>query len=201
VRCIVGGVLADGAVARGTLTVARDAGKRRLPRKVPDNTVEADGRPYRVVYQNLLPHVTFVWRTDLPSGPFRLFVEGEQGARYSIGGDKPMLTMASGELAEGRYRFWFEHADARSEVSTLAIEFDNASPRAYVEDLEPAGGGLRVSGAALAGWRVFVADTPAPLDRENRFTLEVPRPADAAGIAVKLVSPTGDVHTYVRRAP
>ena len=199
VRCIAGGVLAGAAAAQGSVRILRDAGKRRLPRKIPHNTVDADGRAYRLVYQNLLPHVTFRWRTELHAGAYRLVLAGEDGSRRAIATAGPVHTLSSGELAEGRYRFWFEDGTARSEVSTLAIEFSNASPRAYIEDLVPSGASLRLSGATLNGWRVFVGDAAVALDRQSRFSVEVPRPSDGEGVAVKLVSPGGEIHYYLRR--
>lgn len=204
VRCIDAGVLAQNSVASGQIMVVRDPGSRPLPRKVPNNLVDADGRRYTVLYQNRLPSFTFRWQTAVQREAYRLVVQPDRGAPLSFSADAPRYELESGKLREGNYKFWFENIDRRmrSKVSDLRIDFDNAAPSAYLRSPrvgEAWGDSVHIAGAALKGWAVRVGATELPLDHQFRFEADVTPPGKYNGLAVQLSHPQHGVHYYVRR--
>ncbi len=206
VRCLEGEAIGDAVVASGRLRVEKDGGTRPLARLAPNNTVDADGRRYTVLYQNRLPAITFRWPGAPEAAQYRLVLTPRQGRPIDLASPVSSRVVASGELAEGPYQFWFAAPELgrTSRRSTLTIDFDNAASSGYVQSPRPSGdwGGTKVavSGAAIEGWQVAVAGTPLPLDRQHRFSTEVARAADENGIAVEFAHPVHGVHLYVRRA-
>lgn len=204
VRCMSDGEASDSTVAAGRLRVVRDAGTRPLPRRAPHNSVDADGRPYTVLYQNLLPSITFRWSAAPKDATPRLVVSPARGKTMEIDAPGGRLTMAAGKLAEGEYRYWFvAGAGAVSKKSVLRIEFDNAAATGYVQTPRAgaiwSGPSIDVSGAAVEGWKVSVGGQALPLDRQRRFRAAISRDPAENGIAVEFRHPSRGVHLYVRR--
>lgn len=197
---------AGGAAAEGTVRVVRDAGRRRVAVRAPDNEVEADGRRYQLLYQNRAPNITFTWPGAPDADAFVLVVEREGAQPATYKAKQARRRLRSGALREGTYQWWFEVAGAgavRSQVTTLVIDFDNAAPAAELR--EPAQGDpwrgdtVRVKGVAIEGATVSVGATPIELDRHFRFDQPVPRPDDGEALAVRIAHPERGVHYYVRR--
>ena len=204
VRFLSDGEAAGEAVAAGRLKVVRDAGTRPLPRRAPHNSVDADGRPYTVLYQNLLPSITFRWSSAPKDSTPKLIVSPARGKTIEVAAPGARYTMAAGKLAEGEYRYWFAAGGgAVSKKSTLRIEFDNAAATGYVQTPRAgaswSGPNVRVSGAAVEGWRVSVGGQLMPLDRQRRFSADVVRDPAENGIAVEFRHASRGVHLYVRR--
>ncbi len=204
VRCLVDGAAGGEAVATGHLRVVRDAGTRPLPRAAPRNTVDADGRPYTVLYQNLLPSITFHWSAAPKGTTTRLTVAPSRGKAIEVAAPAARYTMAAGKLAEGEYRYWFAGGQGvASKKSVLRIEFDNAAATGYVQTPRAgalwSGPSVDVSGAAVEGWKVSVGGQPLALDRQRRFHATVSHDAEENGIAVEFRHPSRGVHLYVRR--
>jgi hypothetical protein len=204
VRCLVDGDASGEPVATGRLRVLRDAGTRPLPRAAPKNTVDADGRPYTVLYQNLLPSITFRWSGAPKAAATRLMVTPARGKAMDMTAPDARYTMAAGKLAEGEYRYWFVGGPGvTSKKSVLRIEFDNAAATGYVQTPKAGanwgGPSVEVSGAAVEGWKVSVGGQPLALDRQRRFRATVSRDAAENGIAVEFRHPSRGVHLYVRR--
>ncbi|HUS66952.1 MAG TPA: hypothetical protein VMZ28_20580 [Kofleriaceae bacterium] len=203
VRCIADGRVADAASESGRLRVTRDAGTKPLPRRAPQNTVDADGRRYTVLYQNLLPSITFRWANAPASGSYRLTVAPARGKAITADAKTARHTLAAGKLAEGEYTYWFEGGGATSKKSVLRIDFDNAAASGYVQSPRPGaawpGATVEVSGGAVEGWKVAAGGKALGLDRQGRFSGMVSRAADENGVAVELSHPTRGVHLYVRR--
>ncbi|ACY17187.1 hypothetical protein [Haliangium ochraceum] len=204
VRCIAEGALAEDVAASGSVRVLRDAATRALPRRAPVNTVDADGRRYTVLYQNLLPAISFRWRDSRDSGPYRLHLQPERGSAQVLRSDEPRYQAEAGSLAEGSYSYYFEGARGRSPTSRLSIDFDNAAASAYLR--APAvrapwtGDTLAIAGAALPGSRVSVAGKALSLDRQGRFSTTLSLPIAGNSVAVRLAHPRMGVHYYLRRA-
>jgi hypothetical protein len=192
------------AVASGSLKVTRDSGTRPLPRAAPHNTVDADGRPYTVLYQNLLPSITFRWSTAPKGVKATLVVSPARGKTMEIPAPEARTTLPAGKLAEGEYRYWFvAGAGTASKKSVLRIEFDNAAATGYVQTPRAGatwgGSSVEVSGAAVEGWKVSVGGKALPLDRQRRFTATISRDPQENGIAIEFRHPSRGVHLYVRR--
>ncbi len=204
VRCRVDGEAGGAAVATGRLRVVRDAGTRPLPRAAPRNTVDADGRPYTVLYQNLLPSITFRWSAAPKGAATRLTVTPSRGKSIEVAAPGARYTMAAGRLPEGEYRYWFAGGQGvASKKSVLRIEFDNAAATGYVQTPRAgalwSGPSVEVSGAAVEGWKVSVGSQALALDRQRRFHASVSHDAEENGIAVEFRHPSRGVHLYVRR--
>ncbi len=201
--------LADGKPAgksmSGRLYVRRDAGMARLPKKPAHNRVDADGRRYNILYQNLLPSLTFVWNQPPDATGYRLLIKKGSRVVGEFAGTKPSQTVAAGRLPEGDYSFWFDAKGTtrRSKTSRLSIVFDNAAPTAYVRTPTHGapwlGGKVRVSGVAIAGWSVAIGGAKVPLDRQHRFDTTVSTPQNEQAIAIRLSHPRRGTHYYLRR--
>jgi hypothetical protein len=203
VRCIVDGAASGDAVASGRLVVLKDAGTRPLPRQAPHNTVDADGRRYTVLYQNLLPSITFRWAAAPKSERYTLKVAQGKSKPIEVIAGEARHTMAAGKLAEGEYRFWFESGGQESKKSILRIDFDNAAPTGYLQSPRTSetwkSPTVDVSGAAAVGWKVSVAGKPLSLDPQRRFSTRLSRDPAENGIAVEFRHASRGVHLYVRR--
>ncbi|HEU5056717.1 MAG TPA: hypothetical protein VFU21_09325 [Kofleriaceae bacterium] len=204
VRCLVDGEVRGDPVAAGRLRVVRDAGTRPLPRAAPKNTVDADGRPYTVLYQNLLPSITFRWSAAPKGVNARLVVSPTRGKTIDVAAPGARYTMPAGKLPEGEYRYWFAGGPGvASKKSVLRIEFDNAAATGYVQTPRAGatwgGSTVELSGAAVEGWKVSVGGQVLPLDRQRRFHANVSRDPAENGIAIEFRHPSRGVHLYVRR--
>lgn len=197
VRCDGGGKPTQGRVA-----IRRDAGKRALPRRPPRVTVDADGRPYTVRYQNRLPELTFVWPGAPDAASYALRVTDAGGRHVNRTGDGPRLTVPSGKLREGRHEFVFEAAGTRSRRGVLKIDFDNTARAAYLssppDGVAPAGSQVRVAGAAVAGSSVSLEGQALHLSPQGRFAVELPNSPARSAVAVRVRHARGGVHYYLR---
>jgi hypothetical protein len=191
----------------GNIQVVRDSGAQPVPRTAPRNTVDADGRHYSVLYQNLPPQITVRWPRAPSDRATTLNVESPKGPRQSFGAPAGNATASAGALAEGEYRYWFEVAgdpSNRAPDTTLRIAFDNAAPAAEVQ--LPAEGQavndvVHVAGIAVEGASVSVDGVAIPLDTAFRFRGDVPAPPAEhrdRSIAVRIAHPTHGVHYYLR---
>ena len=206
IRCGEG--LGGGGHAReqaGTVRVTKDSGAVRLPREAPRNTIDADGRSYTLLYQNLLPELTITWPRAPQANSFVFRLQPQHGAARVNTAPLPRQAFRSGQLAEGTYRFWFEvdgDAMRKSPPTTLRIDFDNAAPAAQIRD--PAldtsiEGAVALSGVAIEGARVSVSGADVPLDPQFRFRGEVESRAGEAALAIRIAHPKHGVHYYLRR--
>jgi hypothetical protein len=203
VRCITNDQIEETPAAKGTIRVIPDRGMAPIPKRAPKNTVDADGRRYTVLYQNLLPQLTFRWR-DPPTPDVVLKISGGK-QEVAIPAPQAQIVLESGRLPEGRYQYWFEavgDARIRSPRTTLVIDFDNAAPTASLNQ-PPASGWtaipIPVAGVALEGWSVTVGGLPLSSDARLRFSGDVSPTGDEKAIAIRLVHPSRGVHYYLRR--
>jgi hypothetical protein len=198
--------------ARGTLRVVRDEGRRQVRATAPKNTVEADGRSYRLLYQNRKPTIAFAWPQAPRAAGFSLTLEDGEGhlRRVRAPGDKPLVTLGSGQIAEGHYRFWFAadglpESSARSPQTRLELDFDNAAPVAGLDEpASPAawrGADVLVAGSATEGAQVSIGGVPLPVDSDFRFSGRVAVPAGGRAVAVRIAQRDRGVHYFLRRRP
>jgi hypothetical protein len=193
----------DGQVAAsGSISVRRDDGRRPLPAKPGTNPVDADGRDYRVVYQNLIPSIEFRWRNVTGNG-FRLHLGAGKKARV-ITSASPKVVVPGKDLSDGTYPFYFERSSGGppSKTSKLIIEFDNAAPAASLDlprNGEAFGGAVAIKGVALPGWSASVDGKDLSVDRQGRFSGSVAPPSGAAALAILLSNPQRGKHYYLRR--
>jgi hypothetical protein len=202
VRCVRGGRVGMPPVSVGRLNVARDAATRPLPVKPVTITADADGRRYTVSYQNRLPVITLRWPEPPAASQFTLKVQPEHGEAFSVEAPRPSVTLAAGRLPEGLHRFWFESGDRRSEQGLLRVAFDYNARTAYLtlpqDGQRLQGGKARFAGGTLLGSLVHVQGLAMKLDSQGRFATDIPVPAGAEGLAVRVQHPSTGIHYYVR---
>jgi hypothetical protein len=200
-RCV--GASGGEPVARGRIRVVRDAGRTPVPLRPPTNVVEADGRRYTLLYQNLPPRVVVRWRGAAAPGPYVLEWEGGRGRPRRS--PRPRFELPSGALREGRHAFTVRAAGgAVSPRTRLSIRFDNAAPTASIrhpaDGAFAAGETVTVAGIAQRGWAVRAEGRALPLDAHHRFRGAVTAPAHRSALAIRLSHPRRGVHYYLRRA-
>jgi len=203
VRCLHHGTPADTDAATGRIHVIRDSGAAAMPRRPPLTMVDADGRHYTVLYQNLLPEISFRWPRAPQGSSFTLHVTSTSGQAQSMAASEPRFFLHSGRLGEGTYRFRVEGpGGARSPETTVQIDFDNAARAAQIrEPVEGApapGGRAHVAGSALEGATVSANGVSLPLDAQLRFAGDVPV-GRGGTVAIRITHRQLGVHTYVRR--
>ena len=204
VRCIVDGALNKRIASKGRLSVRRDSGTRPIPRTPPTNTLKANGLSYTVLYQNLLPVLTIRWPGAVGASSYELNVKSAAGTLVSYTTSQPSHTIGSGQLQEGRYTYWFEtNTGTSSKLSSLKIEFDNASPMAHLSSPKPQAGFGSVAsirGAALKGWSVSINGRRLKLDSHSRFEATgKPKGGDRA-VGIRFSHRKRGVHYYLRRS-
>jgi hypothetical protein len=202
VRCV--GSAESGPHPGGTIQVLRDSGAAPLPRMAPVNTIDADGRRYSVLYQNLLPQLSFRWRADPAAGALVMHLERPSGLVQKFPATAGTVTLPAGGVREGLYKFWFETegTHSRSAETTVQISFDNAAPAAEIHqpvDGQASGATIHVSGVATEGSAVSAGGAALPMDSQFRFEGDVPGPqAGDRSIAVRIAHPAHGVHYYLR---
>ena len=191
-------------VANGSVAVLADSGTARIPRTAPATLVDADGRSYTVLYQNVLPKLTIRW-PGAPAAPaYTLHLASPGGKAATIPLSAPSHSFISGALREGEHHAFFDGGGARSKDTRIEIKFDNAAPTATLTS--PANGGFQpgatvtVAGAALEGWKVSVLGTDLPLDDQLRFSGVTTAPSGQRALAIEFVHPRRGLHYYLRRA-
>src|SRR5581483_1077060 len=189
----------------GTLRVVRDSGAQTVPRTAPHDFVDADGRHYSVLYQNLLPQITMRWPRAPAGVKASVHVEGSSGSPQVF--PAPDGTSASaGALAEGSYKFWFQadgDPSTRSPETTLKVAFDNAAPAAELQlpvEGKAAAGSVTVAGVAIEGASISVDGAPLPLDSAFRFRGDVTAGSGDPpnrSLAVRISHPSHGVNYYL----
>jgi hypothetical protein len=202
VRCLSETGALGAPTKKGSVTVYRDAGTRALPRKAPATGINADGRTYTVLYQNLLPAITVRWPNAPPAPSYKLSVTGPSGSK-TLTSKTASYSFAAGKLKEGKHTFKFTSSMGRSSRSSRAvIRFDNAAPKGSISS--PSEGGfapnasVKVSGIALPGWSVVAQGTKLQMDSEQRFSQSVA--AGPRGLVLRFSHPSRGTHHYLRRA-
>jgi hypothetical protein len=201
-RCVENGVPNDEEIASGAITVRRDSGRAPVPRTAPTSVVDADGRPYTVIYQNLLPRIVVRWQAAPARGPFTLTFQRGGGRQQTLRSPRARFEVRG--LPEGEHELVVSGGGSTSPATRVRIRFDNAATTASLT--EPAdgtfapGSTVHVAGVAQQGWGVAVGRTELPLDAAYRFSGDVVAPADRDSLAVRLRHPRRGVHFYLRRA-
>ncbi len=208
VRCLnESGMAIDRTALKGSGIVLRDTGTARVQRKAPSSILDADGRTYRIFYQNRLPAITMRWSRAPAADSYRLHIDSERGGPRKIDLREPSHALRSGSLKEGTHKFRFEASGTpvrRSQTTTAIILFDNVAPKASVtapkEGGFRAGARLQVRGMAARGWAVSIDRGKLSLDGTFRFSGEAVHTGKYRAIAIRLVHPRRGVHYYLRRA-
>lgn len=197
-RCTAGSSEGN-AVASGRIVVKSDDGRRRLPKIPPSNTIDADGRNWRISYQSQIPNLQVNFRGS--GSAFKLHL-AQGGKAETFNSSKPKVVVPGSKLKEGTYTYWFEADGVKQpKVSTLTIDFDQTAPQVYIElpqNGKPWSGDITVKGAVLPGWTAAVETVTLPFDSQRRFNASVQQPPGQA-LAIKLSHPQRGVHYYLRR--
>jgi hypothetical protein len=197
---------ADGAPEEhGSVRILTDSGVAHFERNAATNVVDADGRHYHVLYQSLLPQMTFHWAGAPRTGTVTFHASAATGAVKRSQAVSGNAALPAGSMGEGTYRFWFDvdgHPDQRSPETTLVIGFDNAAPAAEIQTPrvgQPLSPTVHVSGVAPEGSQVSVSGVAIPVDAQGRFGGDVPGPPpDHRVIAVRISHPVRGIHYFVR---
>ncbi len=203
VHCVGANGIQPETAASGMVGVLHDGGTARIPRTAPSTLVDADGRNYTVLYQNILPKISVRWPNAPAGGGYTLTVVSPGGKTATYGSSSPTYSFSSGAWRDGVYRVSFAGGSAKSKETHVDIKFDNAAPAATLTS--PADGsfgpgqGVTVSGVALEGWRISVGGTALPLDDQGRFSGEAVAPAGQRALAIEFVHPSRGTHYYLRR--
>ena len=190
--------------AEGTLSVLHDAGSRRLASAAPANRIDTDGRRYTILYQSLLPKLSARWPNPPSAGPFTLTLSSQGKGQKHFSSQTPSYSLPAGALGEGTYELWFDAHGESSRKTTVVVQFDNAAPTASISAPAERGFGpgqsVQVSGMALPGWSVSVSGRELAQDGQQRFSAEVPAPADVGALLIRFSHPQRGVHYYLRRS-
>lgn len=195
-------VLCGGELTKESqIVVKRDAAKLEIPKRAQSVRVEADGRRYTVLYQNLLPFVSFVWPGNHDGSKFTLLLRrGKRDRSFEL--SRPEHALPGNTLGEGEHKFWFRDARGRSsKPGSIRLSFDNAARSAYLSspaEGSPASDTVLVEGAALLRSEVQVDGTPVALDEKGRFRRDVALKPGQRTIAVRVQHPESGVHYYLR---
>jgi hypothetical protein len=185
----------------GRIIVRKDAGTRPLPKEQSVNTIDVDGRTYRISYQSLIPNVKI--KVPGTGSKFKLHL-ATAGSEETFESDKPTFTVDGKKLKEATYTYWVDRDGVKQDkVSTLIINFDQTAPQVYIEspsNKKPWGPEIDVRGAVLPGWTAKVDVVEIPVDKNTRrFSAKVPPPTGAQALAIRLSHPQRGVHYYLRR--
>ncbi len=190
---------------RGSVRILADSGIAHLARTAAANVADADGRHYHVLYQSVLPQMTFRWPGAPTTGAITFHVSGPGGTDKRSPAPSGTVVLPAGAMAEGTYLYWFDvdgHSDQRTPETTLAIAFDNAAPAAEIDSPtvgQPLTPTVHVSGVANEGSTVTVSGVDLPLDGQWRFGGDVPGPpADHPVIAVRIAHPAHGNDYFIR---
>jgi len=198
-RCTSGGSEGN-AVASGRIVVKRDDGRRALPKIPPLNSIDADGRTWRISYQSQIPNLQVNSRATGAAFKLHLATEGKE---QTFDSKKPAVTIPGSQLKEGTYAYWFEIDGVKqAKSSTLIFNFDQTAPQVYIElpvNGKPWSADIDVKGAVLPGWTASVDGNTIPIDGARRFNAKAQQPAGNA-LAIKLSHPNFGTHYYLRRA-
>jgi hypothetical protein len=103
VHCIGPDGVEEKEAAKGLISVVADAARADIPKLPPSTVVDADGRKYPILYQNLLPQVVARW-TGAPGGGkgATLIIDGKKQAVEPTAqeGTGARATLKSGSLGE-----------------------------------------------------------------------------------------------------
>lgn len=201
VRCIEDGKLKRRAAKQGRLRIVRDGARRKLPRKPPSVTIDADGRRYSVRYSNMLPVLTFRWRRP-PKGSQTLTLKIKGQGTQRIAATSAGVKFKSGQVPEGTHTFFFEAGGTRSKTGTLDVIFDSTARTAYVSaplDGEAVPGQkVRITGGVLPRSKVSLDGVAVPVTSQGRFAVDVVAPTDRAAIAIRVQHRSAGIHYYLR---
>jgi hypothetical protein len=185
----------DKVVGRGTLTVLKDTGTRRLPTFAPTANVVTDGRVYTVLYQHKLPNVSVSWPTAPSASKYTLKVGGRTFTTTT-----PSRTLVG--LSRGKHQVTFA-ADTipprQSRVTTIEVTYDSQAPTGEVAepplDFAPSDS-VAVRGNTLPGWSVSVDGKELAVDGQRAFKTEA---VGKHTIPIVFTHPVHGTHFYLRR--
>jgi hypothetical protein len=168
--------------------------------------VDADGRYYKVLYQNLLPAITIRWPQPPKSArSYVLTIVSQTGKTRDLTIDKPEHTFEAGALGEGIYNVQFRTPDdSASRMTRVEIRFDNAAPKASVREpregeFKP-GDEVSISGVAVPGWKVSLQGGNMSMDTDSRFSGKLVYTDKYRAVALRLGHAKNGIHYYLRRS-
>jgi len=202
VYCSRGPTRAPERVAAGTLRLSADSGFSRQPRRAQNNRVNADGRRYNVVYQNLRPALTFRWPSPPVANAYTLHITDLTGRTRRVRRRQPTITLRGAQLRAGMYSWHFEGGGERSPTTWTRLAFEQA-PRRFAFTSPGPGrvrpGAVRVAGLAPSGTRVTVAGQEFVSNDSGQFTGTARVASSSGTLAIRVRHPSLGSHIYLRR--
>ena len=202
VYCPAGPDGAPNRVAAGTLRLSADSGFSPRPRRAQRNRVNADGRRYSVVYQNLRPTLTFRWPSAPTATSYTLIITDLTGRTRRVRRRRANITLRGTQLQAGMYSWHFEGGGERSPTTWTRLTFEQP-PRRFAFTSPGPGrvspGAVRVSGLAPSGTRVSVGGREFVTNGAGEFA-GTARVAPSTGtLAIRVRHPSLGSHIYLRR--
>jgi hypothetical protein len=197
----------QGRPLTASVRVMRSDGTRRPPTAPAHNEVDLDGRQYTLMYQNIRPTLDVRWPNAPQAASYTLQLRRPDGNVKSQREKQPHATIASNQLVDGVHALQFTTSGAKpiaSKETRVNLVFDNAAPTASLRLPAPSGfapgATTTVSGVALAGSSATVGGHPIAIDREGRFSAEVPLQPGQRAFAVRFKHEVHGIRYYIRRA-
>ncbi len=183
----------------GSIRIFPDSGRVPLPKAAPRTLVEADGREYMVLYQNLLPEFTLSWRDAPVRASYQFVIQPATGDAKRLTNTAPRLGLKPGDLREGTYRFWVEipETGGRSAETRIVIDFDNAAASASIDRVDAKDNKAHVNGTVIEGSTVSSGGSAIDLDQHRRFSADLSRVEGETGISVRIAHPKLGINYYV----
>ncbi len=204
-RCLDNGVASPFVGKARRLHIVKDSANRVLPSRVPQNTIEADGRSYDLRYEGTLPTLTFRW-PKAPKGAATLHLSKPGGQPRSIKTTNASVTLKSGDVGEGSYEFFFRGASKQSRKTRLSIAFDPSAPSIELQSPPPSGNWgqtVDIRGIAAERWKVALRNrgttTPVRRDAHGRFAIRRDSNTLGRAFSVQLSNPQSRPQLYLRR--
>jgi hypothetical protein len=147
----------------GTITVQSDAADRKLPKLTRAvNTIDADGRTWRVSYQTVTPDI----RVRAPKATHVRFASAGVETELAVIGGVAKLP----PLAPGTYTYWALAPSGPTKVSTLIIDVDHTAPRIYLGKLRSSSNSAMIlEGVAAPGWTLSMNGDPITIRADRHF--------------------------------
>lgn len=200
----------DDELGKGHARFTKDGGRSAIDLENPKADVAETGLKATVLFQTVLPSITFSFSKREGAASYRVRVFATDNLQKPVAEQvvtDPRATFEAGALREGEY-LWNaaplgpggdELSGGR--MNRLELTYDNsrtslAIARPRLNEVASASGrGIPVEGIAPVGSKLWVNGRPAPVDSKGRFVTEVPR---AELLVFRLISETGAEGYWLR---
>ena len=189
-----------------SLRVMRSDGTRRPPTTPARDEVDLDGRQYTLMYQNLRPVLEVRWPDAPQATSYTLHLRRPDGVVKSLRAKQARTTVEPSLLGDGVHALQFTTSGAKpvsSKETKVNLVFDNAAPTASLRQPAPSGfapgSATTVAGVAVAGSSASIGAQAIPIDKQGRFSAEIPLAPGQHALAVRFRHNEYGTRYYIRR--